>query len=368
LSSVFGQRAVREDERDPPEDRVVHLRGVFTGGRSRSVVTMFQPGTGDAEHGLLTVVKIGPRKDAIEELRRYDDYVRFRVSLHRRVELLGSSLGDTVAAICYSFAGHAPAAITDLQTIFDSSDEAALDRIDTLFGPGAEEWMSSKELGDDEGAFFGETYGLDPVEIGRAIRRFLSKHAEAYGGKLTENEVVCSGTKLRLPTGLGAGRFRDPYKACVVHGDLNASNVLVDGPDHVMLIDFRHTTRGPRCLDFCALQASARLATEPLTEANARIPATHKIERLLWSRDYSDPGQKLPAGQQLPYWARASRHLLQHAYRSLEDLNPQEHAVTALLYALRLFNAPRLSTDARFRLIVWISALAEIVADPRIVR
>lgn len=368
LSRVFGQRAVRDDEEDPPEARVVHLRGVFTAGHSRSVVSLFQPGTGDAHHGLLTVVKIGPRVDAVQELRRYDEYVRFRVSLHRRVELLGAALGDTLAAICYSFAGHAPEAITDLQSLLDVGDRDALRQMDTLFGPGAEEWLADEVPGDDEGMFFSDAYGLDPVEIGGGIRRFLSEHGEAFGGRLLESEVRFPGANLRLPSGLGAGRFRDPYTACVVHGDLNASNVLVDGREHVMLIDFRHTRRGPRCLDFCALQVSARLAADPLKGANARVAATHKLERLLWSRNWADPDQELSAMQELPYWAEVSRHLLRHAYRSLSELTPQEHAVTTLLYALRVFSAPKLGRDEKFRLVVWMSALAEVVADPRLVR
>jgi len=44
------------------------------------------------------------REDAEQELARYERYVRLRMSLGRRVELLRHVLADTLGAIAYSFA------------------------------------------------------------------------------------------------------------------------------------------------------------------------------------------------------------------------------------------------------------------------
>ena len=343
------------------------MRAILTGGMSKSVVALFQADHDAAQPGLLTVVKVGSRADAAEELRRYQEHVRFRVSLHRRVELLAACLGDTLAALCYSFAGHAPDQIQDLQGLLDSGDPAAIGHIGHLFGPGAEEWLAVRGEHEDEALFFGAAYSLDMADVEVEIERFAKAHAADFG-------ATCDGAKLdlgkygaiALPVGFEKDRLHGEYASCVVHGDLNAGNVLVDRAGRELLIDFRRTGDGPRALDFSALQASARLALHSLDEVT-RVMEVHKTERRLWSRAWTDEQPSLRHPDPLPYWAQVSEHLLRHAYRSLPGLDPQEHAVTSLLYAMRLFRIHQLEPRARFRLIVWMSALVEVVRDRRVV-
>lgn len=366
LSSLFGQVGTTPagDDEDSRPPRELHVRSILEGGKSRSVVALLQLGAHNGDNGLLTVVKVGPRVDAEEEMRRYHEYVRFRVSLHRRVELLSSALGDTLAAVCYSFAGHAPNKIEDLQTLLNRRDPEAFTRIDQLFGPGAQEWFSDQNSHEDEGKFFARAYNLDPLDLQDDVRQFVDKHAETYQGRVKGESLVLSGGSVPLPLHLGLGRFRNPYQSCVVHGDLNGSNVLVDGEGHVLLIDFRHTNRGPRSLDFCALQASVRLSTSALDDFRAKGPVSHyNWDRKLWSKPWDEDDSARARPDESPYWAQASEHLLRHAYRCLPALDPQEHAVTAMLYALRLFRVRQIGEQGRFRLLIWMGALAEVIGE-----
>lgn len=366
LSTAFGQAIAADGDeaakKSPPPPRELRCCAMLEGGKSRAVVALFQLVDEGNESGLLTAVKIGPRQDAIEELRRYHEYVRFRVSLHRRVELLSASLGDTIAAVCYSFAGHAPNRIDDLQTLFDRGSVEALARIDQLFGPGAAEWLGDQHTYEDEGEFFDAAYGLDPISLEDQVREFAARVADSHGGRVAGDHLVLEGGKVPLPVNLGRGRFRDPYESCVVHGDLNASNVLVDDEGHVLLIDFRHTTRGPRSLDFCGLQTSVRLSVPALEDGRERSPlAQFRSEQELWGKPWHFEDLPSRAGATSPYWYQVSVHLLRHAYRCLPQLDPKEHAVTALLYALRFVRVHQLGDEARFRLLLWMGALVEVI-------
>jgi thiamine kinase-like enzyme len=363
LSRLFGQDLAREGV-DP--DDIDHIAlSPLEGGKSRSVVAVGRPVTVAGGQGIPCVIKVGPRGDTLEEQRRYDRYVRFRVSLRRRVELLSAVHGDTLGAVCYSFAGQSPDELTDLQSLFDSGDPRALVCLERLLG-GADDWRPEGERGFDLAGFFSDAYQLDVRKIISEVHRFADKHDAALSGRKVKDELRFEGGKISLPSNadVGSGVLRGRFGASVVHGDLNASNVIVSSRDDVTLIDFRHTTRGPWCLDFAALQASVRLSADAVEQAAERAVQAEELERRLWAHDWSKPDGWWPkqAKREPPYWATAAARLMFLANRNLDGLTVEEHAGTTLLYALRVFRAPGLSRDARLRLLIWMSALCRVLA------
>jgi CheY-like chemotaxis protein len=366
VSSLFGQGLERGgSEGIGPDDLRNISLDLLPGGKSRSIVAVGRPLDRAGGGGIHCVVKIGPREDTLEEQRRYERYVRYRVSLHRRVELLGCSLGDTMGAVCYSFAGQSPESITDLQGLIDAQDPAVLGHLDRLLGD-AGDWYAEDEFGQDLAGFFNNSYELDGRHAVRNARHFAEHHAHRFGARYTEKALVFDEGKVRLPTNadLGAGHLRGRYGARIVHGDLNASNVIVSDVGDLTLIDFRHTKRGPYAIDFAALHASVRLSPPSWTGLTPDAVKLESAEYKLWRHDWTKgpPGRPTAAPPE-PYWVQVAARLMWLAFSSLEGLTRIEYASTCMLYALRIFRVATLDPEARLRLLTWISALCRVLDD-----
>lgn len=367
LASLFGQRyrEVENDDPDPDDIEKISLTP-FTGGKSRSIVLHGRPLNRLGEEGLLCVVKIGPRKEAEEELRRYEQYVRFRMSLRQRVEMLGSRLGDTLGAIAYSFAGEDPTDVGDLQTLLDAGNSRAFAHFEEIF-PASTDESPEESRGDDLGEFFSRAYKLKPRDVRDRVKEFADDQAEAHGWKHRQDELRMDGGKLVLPAddSIGAGLLHMGYNSSVIHGDLNASNVIIGDDERSILIDYRHTARGPRALDYASMHASIRLSDPAKERPLDRVPRDEVLEYRLWEHDWLSGEEWWPpqAPEPPPYWLSAAAELMYLANSRLPDLSRAEHAATCWLYALRVFRVRDLGPDARLRILIWMSALQRVLSD-----
>lgn len=364
VSSLFGQRYrdIKGDEPDLDDVETLTLEP-FTGGKSRSIVLHGRPRNRLGEEGLLCVVKIGPRKDAEEELRRYSQYVRFRLSLRRRVEVLQTFFGDTMGAIAYSFAGDDPTDVGDLQTLLDEEDSRAFAHFEEVLPNGNSE-AAGKTPGSDLGVFFHTAYSLKPRDIRRRIDEFAFEMSETHGWGHRLDELRVKGGKLVLPTDetIGAGLFHMDYDSAVVHGDLNASNVIIGDDQRSILIDYRHTTRGPRALDYASMHASIRLSHSALHQDLESVANDERLEYRLWQHNWNSQKPWWSGkGFEPPYWLRAAAEVMVLSER-LPDLSQTEYAATCWLYAMRVFRVEDLGSDARLRILIWMSALQRVLA------
>jgi len=364
VSRLFGQGVAPDDGARRGNDGLqkIHLQPL-TGGKSRSIVTVGRPFDGSNGQGIHCVVKIGSRADTVEEVRRYERFVRYRVSLHRRVELLGSSLGDALGAVCYSFAGRSPDAITDLQSLMDEKDPNVLTYLEQLLGD-AEEWYAENQFGDDLAKHFFDAYDLDGRAAIETARSFSEQRAHEFGARKVGNELIFENdNKVWLPTDqtLGAGYLRGKFNERIVHGDLNASNVIVSDDGDLTLIDFRHTARGPYAIDFAALHASIRLSPPSWQGCAREAVKIETNEFRLWRQDWTQADRRPADAPPLPYWIQVASTLMRLAFSSLNGLTKREYASTCLLYALRIFRIEKLDAEVRFRLLLWISALCRVL-------
>lgn len=366
LASLFGQRFRAVDDTPDPDDIERVTLVPFLGGKSRSIVFHGRPIDRLGGEGLLCVVKVGPRADAEEELRRYGQYVRFRMSLHRRVELLGHALGDTLGAIAYSFAGQDPSEVGDLQTLLDASDKRSFVHFDEVYGPGST-WGPEGEEGDDLGEFFDRAYNLNTRAVRTEIDLFADELAATPNWTHRRNEILIPGGKLVLPSdeNMGSGLLHMDYRTTIVHGDLNGSNVILGDDDRSILIDYRHTARGPRALDYASMQASVRLSGPCRNRPREQAAADESDEYRLWLHEWQSDTDWWPSEspEDPPYWLAAAAHLMRLTADRLPDLSRAEHAATCWLYALRVFRVRDLDEETRLRLLIWISALDRVLAD-----
>ncbi len=202
ISRLFGQGLKRDadevDTNGKADDITAISLELLEGGKSRSVVAAGRPTNRVGHEGIHCVIKVGPRADMLEELRRYDRYVRFRLSLHRRVEMLGHAVADTIGAICYSFAGKSPNDITDMHSLLDAEDPRANDMLAVLFGNEAD-WQPDGERARNLAGFFNRSYGLDALRVVHDAHTFAKANADDFGAQKTDDALVFAGGRIELP-------------------------------------------------------------------------------------------------------------------------------------------------------------------------
>jgi CheY-like chemotaxis protein len=340
---------------------------MMAGGRSTSVVLRTRPTTKDGRQGIWTVIKLSPRNEAAEEYERYCSFVRFLVSLDARVELLGFIQGDTIGAICYSFAGKSPTSVCSLSELFVEESERAIQVLGGLFRPESQCWYGISGDPVSVQAFFKDAYALDPPQLLPRFKKVLEHVKNSLPDvKISGDDLIWRSQRIFFPgAAMGSTALRTPYQACVVHGDMNAGNIIVAEDNRVMMIDYRHTTFGPRALDFAALESSVRLDSTNDDSSMESIVGALKDEGAIWKRIWRVSSKAVPqavtGGSSGAFWTRMSLTLMQHARINFPDMTETEYAATCFGWALRVMRVSGLSVAQRSRIIVWMSALCPVL-------
>jgi CheY-like chemotaxis protein len=339
-----------------------------TGGRSRSVVARGKPvgpeiprGTPGRE-GILTIIKFSDLEEAREEYYRYCRHVRFMLSLNRRVEMLGYFEADTIGAMCYSFAGGSPNSSASLEHLFKAEDPIATKYLNKLFESSAKEWYAQKGDKISQTKFFSDTYHFDSEKILKRVTEFARTISPKIGGTYVpeERSIQFDGFKILLPNDalLGLG-ILNRVDSCIVHGDLNAGNIIVSLDDErVFFIDYRHTGLGPVALDFAALESSVRVFSKPVDLRPETVREQRTWETRIWEKNWKE--QSVPETGR-PYWAEIADRLMNLARANFPEMSPGEYAGTCLLWALRVFRVGTLNDWQRLRLLLWMSNLIPVL-------
>jgi hypothetical protein len=391
-----------------------------------------------SHRGNRCVVKVGPVGEAGKELARYERYVKFFRTSQRRVELLGQAYGDTLTAICYSFAGGSNTPADSLEDILEKKDLRALDCLGLSYSPRAREWFKDVSSGQSVWKFFESVH----FQHDKPINLLDKLHSDLVNWELPELAALLPGPRtLPVQADIGA-------QYCIVHGDMNAGNIMManfpsnpidfeatrareewwerrvaaiasdsawaggqrtagavasspasDGllGAKAILIDYRHTRRGPVFIDFAALECSIRGMPECVYNRGDLHAIANDYDReislwkLAWEKDpFESCGRDQWRG--LGYWGAASYELIQLARRNFEgtqdfagehalrkkltrDAWKKEYAATCMLYALRLLKYEdfgdirvreasgrtdkSLRNETRVRIAVWIAALSQ---------
>ncbi len=382
LSSMFGQNSFTQTGSNGDITNVELEFELLKGGRSRSIVFTGRPMNNLGNKGILCVLKIGPRDSTMEEYRRYVKYVKFNLSQNRRVETLGFFLADTLGVICYSFAGESPDKVKTLEELITAQSNAVIPLIKALFDPLKKEWYEKIGKSNDLATYFFKLYNVNKDVSEKVIYPFIYKFSQDNNLTIKDKEffyeMPINGCKLSLPKKEFIIRQRGVYKECIVHGDLNAGNIIIQADDKdeneshenldnkiedhenvdiskAILIDYMYTGIGPICMDFAALESSVRLLSVRNETDWKKIIPTIAIEKDTWKSAWGETKKD----DNLPYWSKISKELIRLCKLNFVDITQEEYARTCLFWALRIVKIQMIKPIERLRLLIWISMLCD---------
>ena len=233
----------------------------------------------------VTVLKVGPAADVSAEVERYETVVKYGVRLTHRVELLGHATAQTLGAISYSFAGGIfGVALTNMNELLRSPlRDAIVDAaLESMFEASSRNWYRVALRPMPPATYFRVEGKLKIKDAYERLEGSLRKLRNRFPGSVAYDppaarpgHVTIDNVKLSIPTQSvwRRGPFLPALPTCLVHGDMHAGNVMVeldetgDGENHislemrrVCLIDYQQAGRGPRMMDFVALEGSVRQA------------------------------------------------------------------------------------------------------------
>lgn len=385
----------------------------MTRGKSLSCVFKGRPRTRLGHDGILCIIKLGPRGETAEEIAAYERYVRFARHAHARVESLSHVLGDAIGGICYSFAGIVGdgSDVISLQDILEAGigtreSEAADCSAQVLrmeFNPSQKEWYRKEEPSNQLLTdFFVHAYTWNPLQ--HALHRTIS---EDFGGNDSPWSGYVHSGKLHIRDAspiplahdelIARVKARFPrYRSCIVHGDMNAENLLVSLHElnlastslfkgelrAVIPIDYRMTQRGPVFLDFAALEVAVRCTGAQLDmmkqypNVGDLLDVIGENERRLlkeaWQTDVQyEVSREGIVEDRGALWNTLAFELVQLARGNFGRQNDKpidlktEYVATCLLYGLRVLRirglySPRM-LQAKARVLKWVSVLMEFL-------
>lgn len=328
-------------------------------GWSKSVVLWCEPSLKDRT-GPRCLIKVGPRTDSVQEVERYESFVRYGLGLNYRVELLASVVGDTIGAACYTHFEARGDTQYDLQHFFNEESPVALEAIELLLSPDSQFFTAVPSTERDLARFFQDEYN-------RPIKDLLGRLEEFVGGQddlaigLDRSSVSWNETSIPIPCreDMGLAAFSGSYGACLVHGDLHGGNVLVTANGQPVLIDYRNMGRGPRLLDFVSLEVSLRMSANSVAEVDDVGPGLFEREHQVWNDTWS--GDHALDGR--PFWEQASLTIRRLAIENHPDATEVEYAAAALLRTLRVMSAFAPQDKHRLRLLPFLSMLTKVIRE-----
>jgi CheY-like chemotaxis protein len=374
---------------------------------------------GNPVTGVECVVKIGPRTEIDEEVKRYDRFVRFGAHLNQRVELLSSAFEHSLGAVCYSIVGARDARVVSLDEALRDPERQStvLETLEHLFRRESRNWYSVGMPLQGITAYFRDTYSKASSKSKSAIAegyKHLDKSLNTLSGRCEsisryrpatneeDGTLEIGGVKLLIPRSnvFGGAEFTKGSPACLIHGDMHGGNVLIEmtptadeepaeshfdsGLERVCLIDYRYSGPGPRCVDFAALETSVRYADaeaiaaetyedassppseEELDKALAKAARRQEQELALgmelWGRQL---GSRRGGGKQTGFdWQVTPSAIRLWALENFDDLTLEEYVATMIAAGIRQMGYD-LAEVPRLRLLAWISAQYMLLSDSR---
>ncbi len=336
---------------------VAHELEALAGGRSAARVFKATPLLGPREvEGAPVVVKIAPRAQGDRERANYEAHVRNGLPANCRPELIGFIRTRSLAGLSYSYIGSANGARLDTLTdCFQRGDMGALDLVlRSIVEPLRRTWCSPSQIQAESD--IAQRY-VDRYFVTKRFAREMERELRVNAARFFDARD--DGTRLTI----GAESFPSPYAtlfapslkrachSCIVHGDLNTDNIIVDPErDRAVLIDFQKTGRGHVFEDLAALECSVRINVP----ADVSHGDVFETERLIAS------GKQNPNSDSYLAVIRTIRDAAFRLFEDVEDRTTYHFAIAAL--GLRLMRATDLSEIARARIVASALWAAKVLA------
>lgn len=223
------------------------------------------------------VLKVGPVLDISNESANFDKYVQWYLKETQRVHKINyCESSNKVAGILYTFAGKSAKNIASFGDLFldkQITTNRVVDIITSIFNPEAQDWFSHRKSEDFISIFgyYSAKFNIKG-DLPNRLHDFLqTKRPKNVKLELSECKIyLLLGKDIKLPNPVNYTfdkLFKDKYQSCIIHGDLNSENILLNENYDWILIDYAKTKRGHVFCDFISLetQIRARLLPEDLS-------------------------------------------------------------------------------------------------------
>ena len=341
-------------------DRATALRMLrVISGRGGCGVVIARPSFGRVM-GEDMVIKFGPRKTVMTEFVNYKRWVEPFAAV-RCTQLRGAPVRTPhLGAIKYSFVGERAGRLVHFNDYYlrdDVSIESIKETLRYLFEECCELWYKSKRKpGEKERIPLDVWYRKQLPFYERHVEELqdvveglingeqpLAHHFRRQGrGRL---EVTLDGETISLPDPVhfaleakssekGGDFFPVPSLVAITHGDLNGTNILVDGEGKAWLIDFFKTGWGPALQDLAELESVVKfelLQTDDLLARYALERASLGLRALQHPIQVESPSRLA----ELDKAAAVIQQLRALACEIGDTNDPREYFIGSLFYALK---------------------------------
>lgn len=341
-------------------DRATALRMLrVVSGRGGCGVVIARPLFGGVT-GEDMVIKFGPRETVMTEFDHYKRWVEPFAAV-RCTQLRGEPIRTPhLGAIKYTFVGERAGRLVHFNDYYlrdDVTIESIQGTLRYLFKECSELWYKSKREPDEKEKVPLDVYYRDQLP-------FYEKHVEelhevveglVHGEQPSacrfrrqgpdRLEVTLGDETMSLPDPVhfaleaksserGEGFFPAPSLVAITHGDLNGTNILVDGEGKAWLIDFFKTGWGPALRDLAELESVVKFELLQTDDLLTR----YALERAsLWPRSLQQPIQVESSSRlaELDRAAATIQQLRALACEVAETDGPLEYYIGFLFYALK---------------------------------
>lgn len=212
-----------------------------------------------ADQELPRILKLGTYSQLRDELRRYEEYVEPKIQFAATTGERELAQAGEAGVLSYSLVGADYAMTTLGHAVLTQSAEAICEAIQNYFRTTCERWFTSPStlVPHPLAHLCKEHFKLDTGSVVRAcaepaIRPALNIVSEQIGG-VTPEDVA-----RQVQEALEAERRRVVSRAPeIMHGDLNASNLIWDD-GRLWMVDFAQTGPGFRLFDMVKLETSIK--------------------------------------------------------------------------------------------------------------
>lgn len=211
---------------------------------------------------LPTVLKVGPKGKIETEERNYHEFIRNRI---KTIQLMKTEYKSGRGAILYSYAQFTGETNT-FEAIFHQEPDT--DRIigifEKLFKDRLKRWLDDSSYSSKEQHLY-QDYDLNEQDWMRIKRAVSELGFDPDGLNTPALDLHCN--PLNEARQLFAERQNQIFstKLAIVHGDLNARNILIDSNNNIFLIDFADVGWDHLLKDFCRLEVEIKYVLTKLS-------------------------------------------------------------------------------------------------------